>query len=110
MDFYIGNDVDAIIPENRNVELIDELYEYLIRISNRLSFDFSPLCNIDPYDDVSINTSEVEKIANLCEVIIGQKLLDNYEEPEEGYRMINDLLSLSKDAISMKCGILSIGD
>ncbi|RKM54139.1 hypothetical protein D6853_14470 [Butyrivibrio sp. X503] len=110
MNIYLGDDVRSVDPADRNVELNDELLVFLSKISRGAEPDLSPICNIDPYADVSLNVSEVKEIAKLCETVIRDRLLDDHEEAEEGYCIISDLMELANEAIAMNCGLVSIGD
>ena len=104
MNFYIGNSIDEIDEQDVNIEFSDELIDFIYKMSGRVSFDMSKLYKIDPYDDV-----EVSK-AKICKYILDSTLLQDYEEPDEGRQMLQDLLEIIQKAMTRDVGLVSIGD
>ena len=42
--------------------------------------------------------------------ILDSALLQDYEEPDEGRQMLQDLLEIIQKAMTRDCGLVSIGD
>ncbi len=110
MNFYIGKSIDEINEQDVNVEFSDELIDFIYKMSGRVSFDMSKLYKIDPYDDVEVSKSDLPQIAEICKYILDSSLLKDYEEPDEGRQMLQDLLEIIKTAITRELGLVSIGD
>jgi len=110
MNFYIGNSIDEINEQDVNVEFCDELIDFIYKMSRQASFDMSKLYQIDPYDDVEISKNDLSQIAEICKYILDTAWLENYEEPDEGRQMLQDLLEITQTAISRDLGLVSIGD
>jgi len=110
MNFYIGNSIDEIDEQDVNVEFSDELIDFIYKTSGRVSFDMSKLYKIDPYDDVEVSKNDLSQIAEICKYILDSALLQDYEDPDEGRQMIQDLLEIIQKAIIRELGLVSIGD
>lgn len=110
MNFYIGNSIDEINEQDINVEFCDELIDFIYKISGQVSFDMGKLYQISPYDDVEIPKKDLFQMAEICRYILDTALLQNYEEPDEGRRMLQDLLEIIQKAMSGDLGLVSIGD
>lgn len=110
MNFYIGNSIDEIDEQDVNVEFSDELIDFIYKMSGRVSFDMSKLYKIDPYDDVEVSKNDLSQIAEICKYILDSALLQDYEEPDEGRQMLQDLLEIIQKAITRELGLVSIGD
>lgn len=110
MNFYIGNSIDEINEQDVNVEFCDELIDFIYKMSGQVSFDMSKLYQIDPYDDVEVSKNDLFQIAEICKYILDTALLQNYEEPDEGRQMVQDLLEIIQKAMTSDSGLVSIGD
>ena len=110
MNFYIGNSIDEIDEQDVNVEFSNELIDFIYKMSGRVSFDMSKLYKIDPYDDVDVSKNDLCQIAEICKYILDSALLQDYEEPDEGRQMLQDLLEIIKKATIRELGLVSIGD
>ncbi len=110
MNFYIGNSIDEIDEQDVNVEFSDELIDFIYKMSGQVSFDMSKLYQIDPYDDVEVSKNDLSQIVEICKYILDTALLRNYEEPDEGRQMVQDLLEIIKKAMTRDLGLVSIGD
>ena len=106
MNFYIGDSIDEIDEQDVSVELIDFIY----KMSGRVSFDVSKLYKIDPYDDVEVSKNDLPQIVEICKSILDSALLQDYEKPDEGRQMLQDLLEIIKKATIRELGLVSIGD
>ena len=92
------------------MEFCDELIGFIFKISGQTPFDMSRLYQIDPYDDVQIPQKDLMQIADICDYILGSALLENYKDPDEGRKMLQDLLGIIRKAESKGLGLVSIGD
>ena len=110
MNFYIGNSIDEIDEQDVNVEFSDELIDFIYKMSGRVSFDMSKLYKIDLYDDVEVSKNDLPQIVEICKSILDSALLQDYEEPDEGRQMLQDLLEIIPKAMTRDCGLVSIGD
>lgn len=110
MNFYIGNSIDEIKEQDYNVEFSDELIDYIYKLNEKVSFDMHQLCEINPYDDVEISKDALMLIIQTCEYLLDNKLLFDYDEPDEGNQMLKDLVELAQKALLNDLGLISIGD
>ena len=110
MNFYIGNSIDEIDKQDVNVEFNDELIDFIYKLSKQVSFDMSKLYEINPYEDVVVSVNDLSQIVEICNYILDTSLLQNYEEPDEGNLMMEDLVKIARKAISRNVGLVSIGD
>lgn len=104
MNFYIGNSIDEIDEQDVNIEFSDELIDFIYKMSGRVSFDMSKLYKIDPYDDVEVSKNDLSPIAKICKYILDSTLLQDYEEPDEGRQMLQDLLEIIQKDDDKRCG------
>ena len=110
MNFYIGNSVKDINLNNKNIEFSDELIEYIYNSRDEVLFDMSKLYDIDPYDDVVILADDIQLIINTCKSILVSTILKDVRESEIWTIMLNELINMAQQALSMETGIVSIGD
>ena len=99
MNFYIGNSIDEIDEQDVNVEFSDELIDFIYKMSGRVSFDMSKLYKINPYDD-EISKNDLPQIIEICKFILDSALLQDYEKPDEGRQMLQDLLEIIQKAMT----------
>lgn len=110
MNFYISNSVKDINLNNKNIEFSDELIEYIYNSRDKVLFDMSKLYDIDPYDDVVILADDIQLIINTCKSILVSTILKDARESEIWTIMLNELINMAQQALSMETGIVSIGD
>ena len=110
MNFYIGNSVKDINLNNKNIEFSDELIGYIYSSRDEVLFDMSKLYDIDPYDDVVILADDIQLIINTCKSILVSTILKDARESEIWTIMLNELINMAQQALSMETGIVSIGD
>lgn len=110
MNFYIGNSVKDINLNNKNIEFSDELIEYIYNSRDKVLFGMSKLYDIDPYDDVVILADDIQLIINTCKSILVSTILKDARESEIWTIMLNELINMAQQALSMETGIVSIGD
>ena len=95
---------------NENIEFSDELIGYIYSSRDEVLFDMSKLYDIDPYDDVVILADDIQLIINTCKSIIVSTILNDVRESEIWTIMLNELINMAQQALSMETGIVSIGD
>lgn len=110
MNVYVGNSINDIDIDDRNVEFSDELIEHIFNRKNIVSFDISKLYEINPYSDVEISSVDIPMIINICNNILNSTMLKTYEDFGEAKRMLEGLIDICQDAIKRGAGIVSIGD
>ena len=110
MNFYIGNSIDEINEQDINVEFSDELINFIYKLNGQVSYNMSKLYEIDPYDDIEIPKNDLLQLVEICKYILDATLLQNYEKPNEGNQMLQDLVEIAQKAMSRDLGLVSIGD
>lgn len=110
MNFYIGNSIEKIDEQDSNVEISDELINFVYKLDGQGAFDMHQLYEINPYDDVEISINDLPQIIEICKYILNAELLQDYEEPNEGNQMLQDLVEIAEKAMSKNFGLVSIGD
>ena len=95
---------------NENIEFSDELIGYIYSSRDEVLFDMSKLYDIDPYDDVVILADDIQLIINTCKSILVSTILKDVRESEIWTIMLNGLINMAQQALSMETGIVSIGD
>lgn len=110
MNFYIGNSVNEININDYNVELDDDLMSFINDLTKKNNIELSVLNDVDPYDDVVINNSELTKFLNTIKNIFSSNLLKEYNDYDILKNTLTDLMELIKCAISLETNLISIGD
>ncbi len=110
MNFYIGNSKDAINEQDINVEFSDKLIDFIYKLGKEESFDMRKLYELDPYDDIEISKNDLQQIIEICSYILEESLLHNYEEPNDGKKMLLNLIEIAQKALARGSGLVSIGD
>ena len=95
---------------NENIEFSDELIGYIYSSRDEVLFDMSKLYDIDPYDDVVILADDIQLIINTCKSILVSTILKDARKSEIWTIMLNELINMAQQALSMETGIVSIGD
>ena len=95
---------------NENIEFSDELIGYIYSSRDEVLVDMSKLYDIDPYDDVVILADDIQLIINTCKSILVSTILKDVRESEIWTIMLNELINMAQQALSMETGIVSIGD
>ena len=95
---------------NENIKFSDELIGYIYSSRDEVLFDMSKLYDIDPYDDVVILADDIQLIINTCKSILVSTILKDVRESEIWTIMLNELINMAQQALSMETGIVSIGD
>ena len=95
---------------NENIEFSDELIGYIYSSRDEVLFDMSKLYDIDLYDDVVISRDEIQLIISACNSILTSTILEGTRELEVWTAMLNNLINMAQQALSMETGRVLIGD
>ncbi|MCR1822063.1 hypothetical protein [Terrisporobacter muris] len=95
---------------NENIEFSDELIGYIYSSRDKVLFDMSKLYDIDLYDDVVISRDDIQLIISACNSILTSTILEGTRELEVWTAMLNNLINMAQQALSMETGRVSIGD
>lgn len=95
---------------NENIEFSDELIGYIYSSRDEVLFDMSKLYDIDLYDDVVISRDDIQLIISACNSILTSTILEGTRELEVWTAMLNNLINMAQQALSMETGRVSIGD
>lgn len=109
MNFYIGTGVNTLDLSAKNVEINDDLLQYIIANGKKAKIDLSLLVEIAPYADEVIHNSKLNDLLALCNAIIESSILDRYEYKDEA-DCVKELCELLSDAIQKGQNVISIGD
>lgn len=109
MNFYIGNSIEKLNYNSKNVEISDEILEYLNKRGKTLKFENSNLLDIDPYEDTIIENSVLPQWLFMCESIVSSNALDQYTDLD-AINGFNELIELIKEAINKNFNLFLIGD
>ena len=93
---------------NENIEFSDELIGYIYSSRDEVLFDMSKLYDIDLYDDVVISRDDIQLIISACNSIL--TILEGTRELEVWTAMLNNLINMAQQALSMETGRVLIGD
>lgn len=110
MNFYIGNSLSEINIGEDNVEFSDELMDFIFKLGTKNVPDMNKLYEIAPYSDVEISIMDLPPIIDICNFILRESLLEDYEEPDEGTEMLLNLVQIAQKALKEETGLVSVGD
>lgn len=110
MNFYIGDSVENIDIKRSNVELSDDLIQYIYNQRLKTDYDLSKLYSIDPYDDVVIPNKDILEILKICNFILDSSIMDAYGNKDDGQLEIKSLAELIQTALKIGKNIVCIGD
>ena len=110
MNFYIGDSMKELDINDRNIELNDDLYQFIYGSRNHLEDKIHVLVEIDQFSDVLIPLNKVKELEGACQSILTSNILVNYEDYAEAEVTIQELSDLCKDACNLNMGLISIGD
>lgn len=110
MNFYLGDSIEELDIEEKNIELDDDLFQFIYNSRNKLENKLQALFEIDQYTDVLIPLSKVEDLKKACTSLLDTNILTDYEDYEEAKVTIMDLIELCNKACTLNIGLISIGD
>lgn len=108
MNFYIGNSMEKLKENDENVELDDEMIEYLYSV--RETIPFISFFKIDPYSDMVVEKEDIIDIISMCEYVLEEQMLSDYEEYEDIRLAISELNILGRNALKKGEKMIVIGD
>jgi hypothetical protein len=108
MNFYIGNSIEQINVNDKNVELNDEMVEYLYSLKKMIPYE--SFFALDLYSDTVVKEKELMDIINMCAFLIDEHILNDYYEREDIISAIGDLNDLCCNAIKQREKVIAIGD
>ena len=109
MNFYIGNSFEDLKITDRNIEIGDDLLEFLYKNNYIVDSKKFVLNEIDPYDDTVIDNSKLQQWLAMCNSIVSSKILEQYEDLDEAGN-IEELIILIKEALKNDLNLIIIGD
>lgn len=109
MNFYIGNTIEDLKINDRNVEFSDDLLEYLNKNKRIFGLEEFVLQEIDPYDDTVIENSQLQQWLSMCDSIVSSNILEQYEDLDET-RSVEELIVLINEALNNNLNLIVIGD
>lgn len=114
MHFFVGDSLDTVKTEGKNIEYIEfsaELVQYLYNLRNKVSFSMETLFKINPYGDEVLTKQDIVKLQEICKNIEGTTdILSKYGDFEEGKESVAGLLKLSSKALQTDRLLISFGD
>lgn len=108
MNFYVGNSIEQLNVKEINVELDDEMVEYLYSIKEIIPY--TAFFSLDPYSDTVIEKEDISDIILMCEYVLKEQVLNEYNESDELIFTIKELNDLCCKAINQCEKITVIGD
>lgn len=108
MNFYIGSSIERLNVSERNIELDDEMIEYLYAIKEKIPFE--TFFTIDLYSDTLVEKEDISDIVSMCKYLLKEHVLNDYDESEELTLVISELKDLCCNAIKQGKKIVIIGD
>ena len=109
MNFYIGNSFEDLKITDRNIEICDDLLEFLYKNNYIVDSKKFVLNEIHPYDDTVIDNSKLQQWLAMCNSIVSSKILEQYEDLDEAGN-IEELIILIKEALKNDLNLIIIGD
>lgn len=110
MNIYVGNNFTEIKINDYNVEFSDELLQHLYNNRNKIEINLDILFKIDPYSDTILEYKNVEKIYNICVLLIKSDVLREFYDYSEAIDTLNNFEYIAKLALLNKKGLVFIGD
>lgn len=108
MNFYINDSIENLEPNDENVELDDNMIDYIYSIKYKLPNNF--FFTIDQYSDTLIDSVEINQILVMCKYIINNEIYENYEDSLDLNETIINLYNLCAIAIKKNKKMVIIGD
>ncbi|MDR0949639.1 MAG: hypothetical protein LBM69_09015 [Lachnospiraceae bacterium] len=108
MNFYLGYSIEQIDMNDRNVELNDEMIEYLYSLEKMISF--KSFFTIDLYTDTVLKEKDLIDIISMCRSLMDEHVLNDYYEKEALISTIGELSDLCCEAIKQCKKVIVIGD
>ena len=110
MNFYIGDLISDLDVRDNNVELNDELLDFICKKSKELSFRADEICGLNPYADTEILLTDLPQIVNTCYYLLNNAIFENHPNSGEWSCMVRDLIEIAERATIEGSGLICIGD
>ena len=110
MNFYIGDSIEKLNIADSNVEIDDDLYEYVYRNREIFGNGLDTFLGIDQFSDSLIYLKEVRKLQEECEALLISGILKQYQHENEAEAAINELIDICDEAYFRRLGLISIRD
>lgn len=99
MNIYIGDKVENLDLNLENIELSDDVFNYILEIAEELPTNTDVLDMINPEIDIVISGEDLYSLINILEYIIDDEMLeDYYDDVEEAIEQVELLLHYCKMA------------
>jgi hypothetical protein len=110
INFYIGRSISDLDVRDNNVELNDELLDFICKKSKELSFRADEICGLNPYADTEIPLTDLPQIVNTCHYLLNNAIFENHPNSGEWSCMVRDLIEIAERATIEGSGLICIGD
>ncbi len=110
MNFYVGNSIEKLNILDYNVEIDDDLLDYIYKYRNHFDSKMKILIDLDQFSDVILSLTEVKKLEIACQRLLDSRILNDYEYPDEAITTISNLITLCNKAHQREKGLISMGD
>lgn len=102
MNIYIGDKVENLDLNLENIELSDDVFNYILEISDELPTNIDVLDMINPEIDTVISGEDLYSLINILEYIIDDEMLEDYyddvEEAEEQLELLLDYCKVAEES------------
>lgn len=102
MNIYIGDKVENLDLNLENIELSDDVFNYILEIADELPTNIDVLDIINPEIDTVISGEDLYSLINILEYIIDDEMLEDYyddvEEAEEQLELLLDYCKVAEES------------
>lgn len=102
MNIYIGDKVENLDLNLENIELSDDVFNYILEIADELPTNIDVLDMINPEIDTVISGEDLYSLINILEYIIDDEMLEDYyddiEEAEEQLELLLDYCKMAEES------------
>lgn len=102
MNIYIGDKVENLDLNLENIELSDDVFNYILEIADELPTNIDVLDMINPEIDTVISGEDLYSLINILEYIIDDEMLEDYyddvEEAEEQLELLLDYCKVAEES------------
>ena len=110
MNIYLGRNLENFDSNGKSVYFSDEILAYIYAIRNKIDINIESLEQMEPYDDVVIDNQQIVEIMNICEHILKNNVLYDWELQQEAQECLASFVGICKEAIESNQNLISIGD
>ncbi|WP_028235184.1 hypothetical protein [Pseudobutyrivibrio sp. MD2005] len=109
MNIYIGDCIENVNINDKNIELSDDFLEFLFKNRSSICSKEYVLNEIDPYDDTIIEYQDLHRLLSMCKSVMESDILEKYEDMED-VNNFKGLVLLVKEAMQNHSNMIIIGD